>query len=344
MRLICPNCGAQYEVDARLIPPGGRDLECSNCGHAWFERPGASEAAEAEDEALATEIAAASHEMAAPPPLEDEAEEGEEAALPDWPEVVEVAPEDPPPPPRSQDPAPVAAGPDPGQDEHAEASADRPAGADQDADEDSSPDDGRRMPLRTVAPEIAEILRQEAEREQAARRAEAEAGIETQPDLGLDQLMADEERRAAEARERLARLRGTPTPAAAIPTPAPAPLTAPVPEEEEQKPEVTPSRRRLLPDIEEINSTLSSAPARPSDENEDEVDRRRGFRLGFGSILLVAALLALAYAFAPEIVATVPQTEPVLAPYVAAIDDGRIWLDQRLQDLLTRMEEPPEGG
>ncbi|MBV7377405.1 zinc-ribbon domain-containing protein [Maritimibacter dapengensis] len=39
MRLVCPNCGAQYEVDDRVIPDGGRDVQCSNCGHAWFQRP-----------------------------------------------------------------------------------------------------------------------------------------------------------------------------------------------------------------------------------------------------------------------------------------------------------------
>ena len=37
MRLICPNCDAQYEVDDGAVPPGGRDVQCSNCGHAWFQ-------------------------------------------------------------------------------------------------------------------------------------------------------------------------------------------------------------------------------------------------------------------------------------------------------------------
>lgn len=39
MRLICPNCGATYEVDATLIPAAGRDVQCSNCGHGWFQHP-----------------------------------------------------------------------------------------------------------------------------------------------------------------------------------------------------------------------------------------------------------------------------------------------------------------
>ena len=45
MRLICPNCGAQYEVAEDVIPTDGRDVECSNCGHTWFEQPSASLAA-----------------------------------------------------------------------------------------------------------------------------------------------------------------------------------------------------------------------------------------------------------------------------------------------------------
>lgn len=39
MRLICPNCGAQYDVDASMIPESGRDVQCSNCGHGWFQHP-----------------------------------------------------------------------------------------------------------------------------------------------------------------------------------------------------------------------------------------------------------------------------------------------------------------
>lgn len=37
MRLICPNCTAQYEIDARAVPTKGRDVQCSACGHVWFQ-------------------------------------------------------------------------------------------------------------------------------------------------------------------------------------------------------------------------------------------------------------------------------------------------------------------
>lgn len=37
MRLICPNCDAQYDIDDDVIPEGGRDVQCSNCQHTWFQ-------------------------------------------------------------------------------------------------------------------------------------------------------------------------------------------------------------------------------------------------------------------------------------------------------------------
>ena len=39
MRLTCPNCNAQYEVDDAVIPRGGRDVQCSSCGHTWYQYP-----------------------------------------------------------------------------------------------------------------------------------------------------------------------------------------------------------------------------------------------------------------------------------------------------------------
>ena len=37
MRLICPNCDANYEVDAKVIPDNGRDVQCSACNETWFQ-------------------------------------------------------------------------------------------------------------------------------------------------------------------------------------------------------------------------------------------------------------------------------------------------------------------
>lgn len=37
MKLICPNCDAQYELADDIIPDTGRDVQCSNCGTTWFQ-------------------------------------------------------------------------------------------------------------------------------------------------------------------------------------------------------------------------------------------------------------------------------------------------------------------
>lgn len=37
MRLVCPNCDSEYEVDRAMIPADGRDVQCSNCMHTWFQ-------------------------------------------------------------------------------------------------------------------------------------------------------------------------------------------------------------------------------------------------------------------------------------------------------------------
>ncbi|MFP4328891.1 MAG: zinc-ribbon domain-containing protein, partial [Paracoccaceae bacterium] len=49
MRLICPNCGAQYEVPNDVIPQDGRDVQCSSCGHTWFQKHPAEDAGLAEE-------------------------------------------------------------------------------------------------------------------------------------------------------------------------------------------------------------------------------------------------------------------------------------------------------
>ena len=52
MRLVCPNCDAQYELAEGTIPAEGRDVQCSNCGHAWFQQSLEAEAARLAEENL----------------------------------------------------------------------------------------------------------------------------------------------------------------------------------------------------------------------------------------------------------------------------------------------------
>src|SRR6056297_2059498 len=125
MRLICPNCGAQYEVPSEVIPETGRDVQCSNCGDTWFQHH---------------------PDHAPPPPAEDTP-----AADPHgW----------------SEEPAEDAAG-----------TAERA---------DADPGGTAEGPRRELDPEVTSVLREEADREKQAREAEGRAGLETQPDLGLE--------------------------------------------------------------------------------------------------------------------------------------------------------------
>ena len=82
MRITCPNCQAQYDVDPAMIPEAGRDVQCSSCAHTWLQGPEAApepaEAAEApepvdespveEADADETEAAGAAEEGAAEEP------------------------------------------------------------------------------------------------------------------------------------------------------------------------------------------------------------------------------------------------------------------------------------
>ena len=94
MRLICPSCGAQYEVDESVIPDGGRDVQCSNCGHAWFQRSARQLTAAAEEEARQKDAEAA-------PPPEPELPEPEQAET-GQPEPGQAEPE----PPAAEEPEP----------------------------------------------------------------------------------------------------------------------------------------------------------------------------------------------------------------------------------------------
>ena len=240
MRLICPNCGAQYEVDDAVIPDQGRDVQCSNCGHTWFQRPAHL------DEELAEEL---DQDL----PSANQTDDEEEA-------------------------------------------------------EGGTASETAVLQKRGLDPEVASVLREEAEREAEARRGDTD-GLETQPDLGLDDAAEIAANRSAAARARMARLRG---------------LDETSPEAEASGAAASGSRRDLLPDVEEINSTLRASEDREDGEDaevlseEELVEKkgRSGSRLVTRLILLVVLFGVLVYVFAPQIIAALPQSEPYLVPYV----------------------------
>lgn len=261
MRLTCPNCGAQYIVDDSAVPPPGRDVQCSSCGHAWFERRPADDALELEAEDL------------------DFSDDETEPAIPAGAAVEEAAVAEPAPP---------------------------------------------RSARRRPDPAALAVLREEAERERASRRAEA-AALETQPELDVSMPIA------AESAE--------PDPLVEDVEPAPAPRRGkPHVESMDPKPSVAGATRgrSVLPDIEEINSTLRPEdPGSPEEIASEEAAKRRrlrsrGRRLGMGLAFTFFALAAVLYSQAPRVVDAVPELKEPMEQYVDAVNEARLWLDQAL--------------
>lgn len=147
------------------------------------------------------------------------------------------------------------------------------------------------------------------------------APIEMQPDLDLSQNPVGKTFKIKKSAP--ARKISPPT------MPAPDPLPA-----ETVEPE--PPRRDLLPDIEEINSTLRpETHGSDTDANHDDLpSARTGFRLGFISVVMIALLALAAYTFAPQISAAVPQATASLDSYGAWVDGMRLWLDDQVQDFI----------
>ena len=91
MRLVCPNCDAKYEVPEDAIPETGRDVQCANCGHAWFQMRRVAEVAPVPAPVAAPPVAPAAP-VAAPvaAPIPPAPEPVVEAAAP---VIVEPEPE-----------------------------------------------------------------------------------------------------------------------------------------------------------------------------------------------------------------------------------------------------------
>jgi predicted Zn finger-like uncharacterized protein len=174
---------------------------------------------------------------------------------------------------------------------------------------------------------VKDILREEAELEAQIRAEEAGSGIESQPELGLDNISDESERRAQEAQDRMARIRGADAESNA---PAEAdPITIPD------------SRRGLLPDIEEINSTLHADGDKPDATTAvspvsvtAKTKRKSNFTRGFALAIVFATVMAMVYLNAPRIAQSIPQADPALNAYVAGIDKTRLWLDGKIGELV----------
>ncbi|MBQ4823482.1 zinc-ribbon domain-containing protein [Leisingera sp. HS039] len=317
MRLTCPNCAAQYEVPEDVIPDEGRDVQCSNCGQTWFQAAAGAVAArtagqDAPDTGANGEaLSQAAEEHPEPDMPRDVPSESPDQSTGEIPDAA------PAPVPEPQDPAEPAAG---APETRLEDDPDGQPGADETEAADEEPA-AAPAPQRTRAldPALSDILREEAEREASLRAAEGHS-LETQPDLGLEEATTPEDeaaRRSRQARDRMARIRGE----------DPRQLAA----------AETGSRKELLPDIEEINSTLrsagSAAPAPQAASEEPPVRRKSSFARGFSLSVIAALMLVMVYDNAPLISEKLPQADPALSSYVGWVDQMRLWLDDQVRSL-----------
>lgn len=286
MRLICPNCSAEYEVDVSVIPDAGRDVQCSNCAHAWFEpHP---------DQARATAEATGQ----APKPRRPQ-RTGQ-------PEInIHRADAEPATPAR-----------------RSRVAAQRAARVGDVPDLPDEPPLAATPPRREIDPDVLRVLREEAALEARARRGEP---MESQEELALAGAAPRQSRRV-------------PTDPRDLP-------------DEDLVPSGTIGPRRvsrdggarseMLPDIEEINSSLRASTDRKTsvpayvevEERLKKVRRGQGFRLGFSLMLLLAAGGIFAYLFAPEISARFPQAEPYMTAFTTEVNAARGWLDTTVRGL-----------
>lgn len=289
MRLICPNCEAQYEVPDEAIPLEGRDVQCSNCAQIWFHaHPDAPAVPEKEGS------------EAAPPTAEVTAAETAAPAPPDVPQKSEQPP---------------VAEPEP----------------EETASED--PDDMEAAPVavpkrRELDPAVADVLREEAELEKKARAQEVVGGVERQADLDTDAANPEEDARqsARAVHEDIAK-----TPEEGPSRPVSETATAGA------------QGSQQLPNVDALNSTLRANTDRspeddPGQTAQIETREKRSFGRGFSVMVLLVALLTLAYVFAPQIAQSMPQADPWLSSYVGLVDQGRSWLDGVVTDALSWLD------
>jgi len=305
MRLTCPDCAAQYEIGPDLIADEGRDVQCSACGHVWVQYPDGRTAP-----------------LTVPSP----------GAGP-GPAAAHGAPE----PRGGADPA------------HPE----RPVG--------TPADDG---PIRPeLGDDTRRILREEAEREAALRRSRLARDTSADASAPRDDPASDAADTPQGAAARPAN--GTDRPGDATTPPVPEAATEPTAPGDTAATaataapsSATASPRTVLEDGPDAAAALGAIPtktdkdrARPTPPDTaggsggvilspdpvpepPQSERSGGFGTGFLLVLVLCALLAGLYLFAPDIAQGAPGLEPALAAYVEAVNalrDGALALGAAIE-------------
>ncbi len=255
MRLTCPNCKAQYEIEDSVIPEGGRDVQCSACGHTWYQYP------------LSVALQMRAEE------LDDVIDES--------------------------------------RDEARDEARDGASGASDDREEAASAVPASSATQRRVDRSVMDLLREEAEREIRERR-------------GADRDTGGDEEAVRPSRPSPRRQEATEAEAAREPARA---ASADGAGSQDEPAANASSRRNLLPDIDELSSTLEprrdarrGATAPESEVTETRGDERRGLLRGLSVVVIIAGVLLALYLLAPVIAEQVPALADSMNGYVALVD------------------------
>ena len=215
---------------------------------------------------------------------------------------------------------------------------------DDDDDDDEEPEaepSDKPIPQSTVSKQSATILREEAMRELKARLAEGPS-LESQGDLGIDVGNSDRQPRPVSKE---------PTPVS-VPQPRGATgVSRDLETSEAVADSVSPNRDRL-PDIEEINSTLTASAARVGamdiSAGSGRSVRRTGFRVGFISIVIASVAALVIYVYSPRIASARPETAPALGAYVSSVDDVRrsfnLWTERTMKSITDTIDGALSDG
>ena len=354
MRLVCPNCEAKYEVPEDAIPETGRDVQCANCGHAWYQmRPRAAVAETVSAAPVAAPPIVKSPDPA-PVPVADPEPEAEpdpvtipEVAVTPEPEapILDVQPES-----AAFDPvaAPSQASVDPEVSEEAQSTTEPVPPLDP-AAEIVAPavvvTEAEPVATEVVAdpvPDPATDAGQDEDTAAVAATAVSAAPVAYAVDESVLAILREEAEREAHARrsEVAKPLEVQPDPGIDVVAPVKKPVEVisvdevapPVADDSEDK---LAGRKTRLPDVEEINSTLRPTEQAVGEVRDDTaavaVEGRSSFRSGFLLVLVVAILGAALYISADALAQAVPALAGVLKSYVGLVDSLRLQLDGLMQ-------------
>lgn len=192
----------------------------------------------------------------------------------------------------------------------------------------AAPEPDPRLPRPSgLTPDVARILREEAEAERSLRqndqpaKSEPEAKPEGQPEETIADTPAPATRRAPEQDSTPSALEAQTVPAEVdLPRKAaPAPQAAAV-AQKAAKPASLESGANLA----RLNESLRA---------DSEPDGRDSFWTGLLGVIALALILALIYVIAPDIAERFPKTAPFLSDYTDVVDDARIWLAETVENL-----------